>query len=416
MAAPLDGRRLVVSNGMYESAFAIVLAAAAEGAEVHVVSSGSTGDVSSSRRVLRSHAGPAARLAHESLAANATPDPYAERMLEVAESIGADAVIGSTDDEVAALAALGYDGPIRVAVPPLETLRRLMDKGLSFRAAAEAGFAVPETRVVESFDDVAAFAADQSWPVVLKQRLSTTSRGVRIARDKAGLKTAYDELAAHPMLVQSYVPGPREPSISVMRRTDGHLPMEVTLRKQRYLHASLSTSIRAVDPLPEVAAARRYAEITGAVGFVGIQVREDPRTERHHFIESNARWGANSRMLIPLLRAHGLAPLTTFLDCWESRRPIEPAPSIRGAAVSPLEDALALRSLALLKLSRRDEPSVGAVARSYWNSYVGSRSTVTDDLFREIRHDPRAWLSAASRAIRERHADIRLIPLGDLAS
>lgn len=416
MPATLEGKRLVVSNGMYESAFAIVLAAAAEGAEVHVVSSGSAGDVSTSRRVRRSHAGPAARLAHINLGPDATIDPYAERMLEVAESVGADAVIGSTDDEVAALAALEYDGPIRVAVPPLEVLRGLMDKGLSFRAAAEAGFAVPETRIVQSFEDVTAFASEQSWPVVLKQRLSTTSRGVRIVHDKFGLKTAYDELTPHPMLVQSYVPGPREPSISVMRRTDGHIPMEVTLRKQRYLHASLSTSIRAVDPLPEVAAARHYAEITGAVGFVGIQVREDPRTGQHHFIESNARWGANSRMLIPLLREHGLAPLTTFLDCWESQLPAEPAPSIRGAAVSPLEDALALRSLAILKLERRDEPSVGAIARSYWNSYVGNRPIVTDDLFREIRHDPRTWLSAASRAIRERHADVRLIPLGDLVS
>lgn len=412
---PLAGRRIVLSNGMYESAFGLMLAAVGEGAEVHVVCSGSTGDVARSRRVAGRHEGPEARPAHESLLEGAPLDPFAERMLEVAEQVGADIVIGSTDDEVASLASAGPAPTGRtVTVPPIDVVRRMMDKGRSVRAAEEAGIPVPVTAQVTRLADLEAFAREHGFPVVLKQTISTTSRGVRLVREPSQCASAYDELAGRPLIVQEWVPGPREPSVSVMRRSDGEVQLDLTLRKQRYLHASLSTSISAETPLPEADAVVRYADLVGAVGFVGVQLREDPRRGVHVFLESNPRWGANSRMVIPLLRRHGMSPMADFVDCWEGRRDVVHRRPERGTAVSPLEDALALRSLALLKTThRRREFTWNDVARSYWHSYVGQRPT-TDDLFKEAWSDPGAWWSAARRAVRERHAEIRLIPLGEL--
>ncbi|MEJ7705038.1 MAG: hypothetical protein WKF47_15925 [Geodermatophilaceae bacterium] len=131
----------------------------------------------------------------------------------------------------------------------------------------------------------------------------------------------------------------------------------MTLRKQRYLHASLSTSIIAQEPLPEVPAAIAYADAVGCVGFTGIQLREVPRSGRQVFIESNPRWGTNSRMVIPLVHRHGAAPIAVYLDCRECEAPVRHVRPVDGGAVSPLGDLLALRSLLRLKGTHRRHES-----------------------------------------------------------
>lgn len=417
--------RVVVSNGTYESAYGIVRSLVATGAEAHVAHSERAQDVAVSRFVKSAHPVPKPRNAYDNLSPGGSrdgEDPFALAMLDLARKVGADVVVPTDDDEVVALTRhqdLFAEHGILCTVPSMATARTMMDKFSAVTKAAEAGIPVPRTAEVTSLRQVREFASDQGFPVVLKRRISSGSKGVRVIRSADELDRAYEAFADRPCMVQEYVPGDREPSINAIRDAAGGFRLVLCLRKQRYLNTSVSTSIRIVPELPETPAALRFLDLVGAVGFAALQVRENPATGEHLFIESNIRWGANSRMLLPLLQRQGYRPIENFVDAWRGGSAEETYRPEGGSAVSPVEDLLALESLARYRASTagQSRPSLswGSVAGSYWDSYVRARPLVTDYLFKSAVTDPKAAVSTLRRAFRERRrADLSFLPLGEI--
>ncbi|MEU6232366.1 ATP-grasp domain-containing protein [Kitasatospora sp. NPDC047058] len=422
-------RRVLVANGTYESAYGIVRSLVESGAQVHVAHSERAQDVAVSRLIAGAHPVPPPRRAYDHLTAEGSavlPDPFATAVLGLARRIGADVVIPTDDDEVVALASHREeftDAGVLCTVPAMATARTMMDKYLAVTAAAGAGIPTPRTERIDDLAALRTFAADQGYPFVFKKRVSSGSKGVRVIRSAAQLDRAYADFAGSPAMAQEYVPGEREPSINAIRDAGGGFRLVLSLRKQRYLNTSVSTCIRIVPELPETAAALRFLDAVGAVGFAAIQVRENPLTGEHLFIESNTRWGANSRMLLPLLRRQGYRAIEHFVAAWEGEGRYE-GPAHRpesGAAVSPVEDLLAVESFARHRrtVGLRGGRTIGwgTLARAYWESYGRAKPLVTDYLFASALTDPRAAASTLRRAFRERRReDLSFLPLGELTA
>lgn len=89
-------------------------------------------------------------------------------------------------------------------------LERFRDKLTMVTLVDRAGIAVPRFADAVNREAVREFAEDNGWPVVVKPRRGTASRGVSVLRDPADLDTCglFDAAPAEPLIVQSFVADP----------------------------------------------------------------------------------------------------------------------------------------------------------------------------------------------------------------
>jgi hypothetical protein len=298
-----------------------------------------------------------------------------------------------------------------------------MDKLGAVEAAEASGFPTPATVPIESVEGARRDAAALPWPVVVKARFSIGSTGVRLATSPRELDAAVEELSSWPggAILQEWVPGGSEPSLNFVLSAGGAPGLVYALRKLRYLHPSHSTYV-ATDVLPpETAAAERTLASLGLSGFVAVQTKLDSRTGRRCLIEINLRWGANSRIFLPMALENGLDPalLAIGASAGAELPRIEYPAGQRGASV--LDDlVLSPLSYASARVRRRAEernpvPPVGDLAGSYWRSYVRARP-VTDVFWRTLRSDPVATAVHVRRCVEELGRGVELIPWGDVRS
>jgi hypothetical protein len=91
-----------------------------------------------------------------------------------------------------------------------DELGRFRDKLVMLSTVAEAGIPVPSFADAPGLASVQQFANRHGWPVVIKPRRGTASRGVQVLHDSAEfmnvVQSDSDPLASEPHLVQSFVP------------------------------------------------------------------------------------------------------------------------------------------------------------------------------------------------------------------
>jgi predicted ATP-grasp superfamily ATP-dependent carboligase len=103
---------------------------------------------------------------------------------------------------------------IGVALPPFESYELAEDKYAVLELARKAGCGVPESRLVDPFEDVIAVADELGWPVVIKTRVGNSAKGVAIAHNPVELRHRFDDLVDRFELpyerwpfLQSFLPG-----------------------------------------------------------------------------------------------------------------------------------------------------------------------------------------------------------------
>lgn len=182
------------------------------------------------------------------------------------------------------------------------------------------------------------------------------------------------------MDAHEYVPGDREPSVTLLIARDGTLLAETWLRKLRYASSSTSTCVVTTDRPPGGEAVIGFLREVGLVGIVSAQMKIDARTSELVLIEVNARPGQNSRILVPMWLREGV-PVGAALvrDSVAGQNHSLTRPGIVG--VSPIEDLAAVMKHVIRKPGRRH---AGAYLRSYLQS-LRARPIVD------------AWTSAAIR-------------------
>lgn len=208
--------------------------------------------------------------------------------------------------------------------------RLAIDKRLQVRAAAEAGLAVPHTRVCTSRAEL--FAIDE-FPVIVKPALAIAERDGRLARGSGGVCAGAAELRAaaerfdEPALVQPWVQGTGEGLFGIV--CGGEVVHWSAHRRLRMANPQGSGSSACVAIAPDPALVAASERMLRAIGWNGLFMLEflRDRDGTAWFMEINGRtWGS-----LALARRQGLE-----YPAWAARDTLglggPPAPLARGNA------------------------------------------------------------------------------------
>lgn len=187
---------------------------------------------------------------------------------------GIDVLFSTVDAELEPLAArrdeLRATAGTVLAAPPASTLALALDK-LALAERCAPLLRVPTTRLL------GAAAVDEPWdfPVIVKPRHGSGSRGVRQVDDREGLRAlvATDPAGDEGLLVQEMLPGD-EYSVDVLADASGRVVAAVPRTRTRVdSGVSIAGTTVRDDGLESTAAA-----VAGAIGLVGVanvQLRRD---------------------------------------------------------------------------------------------------------------------------------------------
>lgn len=176
-----------------------------------------------------------------------------------------------------ALAELERHGhPLR---PSSECIRRVQDKLIQKQTLAQAGLPVAAFRPVEHPEDIAAAAAELTWPLVLKRRtLGYDGKGNATVRSPADIPAAWQKLDGDhaALFVEQFCPFEREIAVMVTRGLDGSsvvYPVVDTVQRDHICHTV--TAPARLDPDLATRAAelgQRAAAAIEGVGSIGIEM------------------------------------------------------------------------------------------------------------------------------------------------
>ncbi|MCY4629717.1 MAG: ATP-grasp domain-containing protein [bacterium] len=160
--------------------------------------------------------------------------------------------------------------------PPPEAIEQMGDKISARRAAETVGVhSVPGTPLVESSDDVVAFAGEHGYPVAVKAAYGGGGRGMKVVHAAGEIEAALDsarrEALAYfgrdELYLERYLPRPRHVEVQVLADSGGNCVYLGTrdCSAQRR-HQKLIEEAPAPDIPAEVTAAMGEAAVTVAMG------------------------------------------------------------------------------------------------------------------------------------------------------
>lgn len=256
-------------------------------------------------------------------------------------------------------------------LPPSASYRLAGDKGESTRLAAAAGVACPQTIRPASLEEVDAIAARHSdYPVVVKPRRSSGSRGIRVARSAAELTAAYREAqeAGYPLpLIQAYVaPGDRY-DVCLLYDAEGRLAASFVQKELRHfpVERGPSTAQESVRHPELLEASLAIMERLPWRGVVELEFMVDPADDQPKFMEINPRFWNSLQLAI----SAGVDFPRLLYDSLTGRMPANTHDYVVGKRCRTLLPGDALHFLANPRRSSMDPPI-----------WAGRRAGVEDDI------------------------------------
>ncbi len=273
------------------------------------------------------------------------------------------AAIVGTDDSTVELAARAA-ATLRLPHNPTTAVATARNKHAFRRALAEAGLPGPEFRLLDRPGDLAAGAADQTYPCVLKPLALSASRGVIRANDATEFLNAADRIgrllahiygesdgeSAASLLVEAFIPGIEVALEGLLQ--NGNLRVLALFDKPDPLDGPFFEETIYVTPsrLPERRQAEigaRVAEAAAAVGLVNGPVHAEARLNGQGvFVIEMAPRSIGGRCSRAVTLADGLRLEEVILQN-ALGMPVGPAPSghASGVMMIPIPAAGRLRAV-----------------------------------------------------------------------
>jgi biotin carboxylase len=345
-------------------------------------------------------------------------EAYVQAVLDICARERIDTVFPSWDPEVGILSknkSRFTTRGITVPVPEWPVLRQAMDKYALAELAAEIGCPCPRTHLPRSLTEAAELAELVGFPLLLKPRCSSGSRGVRLIVRREQLADAIRgvERTFGMPLLQEWVPGRLNRRVNVNATMDrqGLLVTATVRRNERTAFPSFASVTTTQVSIEEPGLVKQVAHLLERLGYSGhasAQFKEDPRDGVAKLLELNCRPGY--RVWCSIAAGQNIPWLCVRIERGE---PVEALPDPAGLPVflSPLEDALAfgasmvdwaghrvgaLRTRELLG----PPPSLRDILRGYRDTYRAPRRFL-DWYFKALADDPLAGLTwYASHLIR----------------
>ena len=352
-------------------------------------------------------------------------EAYIRAVIEICEREGIDTIFPSWDPKVYVFAKnrdrFARMG-VQIPVPDYATVITPLDKYRTVQAAERAGFPCPRTFLPETEAELAPVADALGFPVVLKLRFTSGTRGLHIVRSPEELREAWHRLTRQhgPPLVQEYIPGLEKRNFYMVLDRRGRLVTSCSFTTHRLflrIHRNSSAASQAAPPHPFVQDAARFAASFGWWGSVTVQTKIDPRDGRPKLMEVNPRMGHHLWMRTAL----GLNEPQLCLQIARGEPPARDAGAyVPGTMLlSPVEDLMTLGYSILDRLAYRvrtdwlrRQPldrlsppmSLPELARSYVRTYVSEDPKAFDPYFRGFPRDPLPgllwWLLYLSQVLR----------------
>lgn len=188
----------------------------------------------------------------------------------------------------------------RIALPPRDVFMKGYDKGTTLRIALENAIPCPKTFFPESAAESAEIAGAIDYPAVVKPRVSSGRRGVRVCSGPDDLLRAYEAIvpAFGPVVIQEFIPGGGE--LGVYTLTNGRSePRAVTVQRRLRSYpvsggaSTLRETVKDEFAREAAALALRLLKAMGWSGVAMVEFRIDARDGTLKLMEVNPRfWGS----------------------------------------------------------------------------------------------------------------------------
>lgn len=197
---------------------------------------------------------------------------FVDELRDLCAAEGIEVLVPTVDAELVPLAhrrdELLAVGTV-LATPPAEVLELALDKAALAERCAPL-LRVPTTRVL----DARALDAPWDFPVIVKPRSGSGSRGVRVVPDAGALREIGVDTS---LIVQELLPG-EEYSVDVLADAGSHVVAAVPRTRTR-VDSGVSIAGVTVQDAGLIATATAVAEAIGLVGVANVQLRRDTRGE-----------------------------------------------------------------------------------------------------------------------------------------
>lgn len=185
----------------------------------------------------------------------------------------------------------------RLPVPEVDSYLVASDKGLSTMAAMEAGLDCPWTILVKDTGDLSRLSRDLSFPVVVKPRKNSGSRGIVVVWKKEDLVGQYLSIHKHypfPILQEYISPGEKY-DVCLLYNRSSQLKASFVQKEIRFfpLERGPSTVQESVWRPDLVEKASKLMQRLKWYGVAEVEFMVDPGDGKVKFMEINPRfWGS----------------------------------------------------------------------------------------------------------------------------
>jgi biotin carboxylase len=291
-----------------------------------------------------------------------------------------------------------------IPVPDYETLLMALDKYRTIQAAGSVGFPCPRTYLYERQDDLKWIAEKEGFPLVIKPRFSSGSRGMTIVRDfHELLEKLPSVLKNHSNLIlQEYIPGRQRQTVDVLLDQNGQLKFAF----QKKIHRNFRVTTQFVTVSESIlldAHVLNSAKLVKKVGWWGsasVGTLRDPRDGLAKLMEINPRFsqqlwhrteiGFNEPwMCIKVARQQ---PIESVKDYPEGILFISPIEDIQLLALQLLDLLIYQFRIHVRKSAPADRfsppKSLRDQIRSFTQTYLSTQKKRFDPYFRYFFQDP----------------------------
>ena len=211
------------------------------------------------------------------------------------------AIFPVTDETIVPIAKHKEEFSKYTLIPPpdYETLAKAMDKAQTIRIAQENDIACPKTYLVDNIKEVEAI----QFPVVIKPRSSSGSRGLTLCQSVEELSSSYPKVIAAygPCMIQEYIPpGSEELGVYALLNFNSELRAATVQKRLRsYPVSGGPSTLRETVNRPElVEIALRLLKALRWSGVAMVEFKIDPRDNKPKLMEVNPRWWGSLQLSI----------------------------------------------------------------------------------------------------------------------
>lgn len=186
-----------------------------------------------------------------------------------------------------------WEPKCRLVLPPSESYQIARDKYQSLQVALQAGMDCPETFIPESFEEIRKKASHLHYPVLIKPRKNSGSRGIQVAHSPEDLIRMFEEQYNLEMpMIQEFIPQGVRMDVCLIVNKQNQVRSTFVQKEIRHFPIPMgpSTVQESIQHDQLVEQCKRFLSFLPWYGVIELEFMIDPRDGKPKFMEVNPRF------------------------------------------------------------------------------------------------------------------------------